>query len=53
MRTHLEEEVLLQVFLTSLPDDSGWSASLTESLRSERQRPIHAEWNVSWAQKAV
>jgi len=27
MKTHLEEEVWLYVFLNSLPDGSGWSTS--------------------------
>jgi hypothetical protein len=31
MKTHLEEEVCLRVFLTSLPDGNGWSNSLIES----------------------
>jgi hypothetical protein len=40
MKTHLEDEVWLHVFLNSLKVVSGWSNSLFKVLRSEKQRPV-------------
>jgi hypothetical protein len=53
MKTHLEGEVWLHVFLTSPPEVVSSQPHSLKVLRSEKQRPVHAGWNVFWAPKAV